>query len=179
LTTRAPAGETGGPDIQFPSDVAVPFGMAVHELTTNAAKFGALSRSKGRVEVNWEIRSEGGAETLRLEWIEQDGPPVEEPTYEGLGSKLLKRVLTTQVGARVGNRVSSGGASVRRSRCRWRHSQVQPAPRTDLPAHHRNQADTVVSCRLLLACLSMRPACPSPAAVLQSGGRFVWASREP
>jgi two-component sensor histidine kinase len=90
-----------GPDIQFLSDVAVSFGMAVHELTTNAAKFGALSRSKGHVEVNWEIRSEDGAETLRLEWLEQDGPPVEEPTYEGLGSKLLKRVLTTQVGARV------------------------------------------------------------------------------
>jgi two-component sensor histidine kinase len=90
-----------GPDIQFPSGVAVPFGMAVHELTTNAAKFGALSRSKGRVEVKWEVRSEGGTETLHLEWVEQDGPPVVEPTYEGLGSKLLKRVLTTQVSARV------------------------------------------------------------------------------
>jgi two-component sensor histidine kinase len=90
-----------GPDIQFASGVAVPFGMALHELTTNAAKFGALSASKGRVEVSWEVRSDSGDEILHLEWIEQDGPHVNEPTHQGLGSRLLNRVLTTQVGAMV------------------------------------------------------------------------------
>ncbi len=90
-----------GPDIQFSSGVTVPFGMALHELTTNAAKFGALSAAKGRVEVSWEVRSDAGDETLHLEWIEQDGPRVNEPTHQGLGSRLLNRVLTTQVGAIV------------------------------------------------------------------------------
>jgi two-component sensor histidine kinase len=87
-----------GPSIELPSDLAVPIGMAVHELTTNAAKHGALGELGGRIEVRWSLTN---ADDLRWVWNEHDGPPVELPTREGFGSRLLNRVLTVQTGADV------------------------------------------------------------------------------
>jgi PAS domain S-box-containing protein len=90
-----------GPAVVMPSDVAVPLGMAVHELTTNAAKYGALSELGASIHVNWELIDADGAEKLRWEWTERDGPRVDAPTREGFGSRLLRRVLTAQIGAQV------------------------------------------------------------------------------
>jgi two-component sensor histidine kinase len=90
-----------GPAVVLPSDVAVPLGMAVHELTTNAAKYGALSELGSSVHVHWELLHVDGAKKLWWEWKEQGGPPVEVPTREGFGSRLLRRVLTSQIGAKV------------------------------------------------------------------------------
>jgi PAS domain S-box-containing protein len=91
-----------GPDVELPSGFAVPIGMAIHELTTNAAKYGSLSRRSGRVEVGWAISAgENGHRRLELEWRERDGPPVSPPKHQGFGSRLLQRVLTTQVQANV------------------------------------------------------------------------------
>jgi PAS domain S-box-containing protein len=91
-----------GPDVELTSDLAVPIGMAIHELTTNAAKHGALSRRGGRVEVRWDVAMGGdGIRRLDLHWLERDGPPVEPPTKQGFGSRLLRRVLTTQLGANI------------------------------------------------------------------------------
>ena len=89
-----------GPPIELPSDLAVPIGMAVHELTTNAAKHGALGELGGRVEVRWNVTN-GLRQDLRWVWNEHDGPPVELRTREGFGSRLLNRVLTVQTGADV------------------------------------------------------------------------------
>jgi PAS domain S-box-containing protein len=89
-----------GPPVELPSDLAVPLGMAVHELTTNAVKHGALGELGGRVEVRWSV-SNGDGRLLCWVWNEHDGPPVELPTREGFGSRLLKRVLTVQTGADV------------------------------------------------------------------------------
>jgi two-component sensor histidine kinase len=69
-----------GPDILLPSAVAVPFGMAFHELTINAVKFGALSVAHGHVEVRWDIQADTDLEILHIEWVEQGGPAVKEPT---------------------------------------------------------------------------------------------------
>ena len=74
--------------------------MAVHELTTNAAKHGSLGEFGGRVEVHWSL-IDGDPRHLCWEWNEHDGPPVELPTREGFGFRLLKRVLTVQTGADV------------------------------------------------------------------------------
>lgn len=90
-----------GPAVDLPSEVAVPIGMAIHELTTNAAKYGALSTPQGRVKVAWEVVPGGEAGTLRFEWRESEGPPVSPPSRQGFGSRLLQRVLTTQVQAEV------------------------------------------------------------------------------
>jgi PAS domain S-box-containing protein len=90
-----------GPAVELPSDAAVPIGMAIHELTTNAAKHGALSAPDGRVEVRWSAPERDGGAVLAFAWTEEGGPPVGEPTRQGFGSRLLRRVLATQLGATV------------------------------------------------------------------------------
>lgn len=83
------------------SEIAVPIGMAIHELTTNAAKYGALSTHDGRVAITWALEPGGPAGTLRFAWVERGGPPVSPPQRQGFGSRLLQRVLTAQVRAEV------------------------------------------------------------------------------
>ncbi|PNG27063.1 sensor histidine kinase [Methylocella silvestris] len=90
-----------GPPVELPSQIAVPLGMAVHELTTNAAKFGSLAFEAGHVAVEWSLDDGPSGAALRWEWSETDGPRVAPPGREGFGSMLLKRVLSQQIGAEV------------------------------------------------------------------------------
>ncbi len=90
-----------GPPVDLASEIAVPIGMAIHELTTNAAKHGALSTQEGRVAIAWSITEDANGKTLHLDWSESDGPPVRPPTRQGFGSRLLQRVLTAQVRADI------------------------------------------------------------------------------
>ncbi|KQO43612.1 sensor histidine kinase [Methylobacterium sp. Leaf85] len=90
-----------GPPVDLASEIAVPIGMAIHELTTNAAKHGALSTQEGRVTITWNVTEDADGKTLHLEWSESDGPPVRPPTRQGFGSRLLQRVLTAQVRADI------------------------------------------------------------------------------
>jgi two-component sensor histidine kinase len=79
-----------------PANLAIVFGLIFHELTTNAAKYGALSRPKGRIAVAWAI----GGGKLSIDWVEIGGPPVVPPTRRGFGTKLLEssfRSLEAQV----------------------------------------------------------------------------------
>lgn len=101
-----------GPPVELPSEAAVPIGMAVHELTTNAAKYGALSVAAGRVAVRWESAVEPDGLRLKLTWHEQGGPPVEPPKKQGFGSRLLHRVLATQLNAAVRMDFEPTGLSV-------------------------------------------------------------------
>ncbi|MCJ2011310.1 sensor histidine kinase [Methylobacterium sp. J-076] len=101
-----------GPAIDLPSDIAVPVGMAIHELTTNAAKYGALSNRVGRVTVAWDLEPGGPAGTLRLTWRETGGPRVQPPRRQGFGSRLLHRVLITQVQAEVTTDYAPDGFSL-------------------------------------------------------------------
>ena len=87
----------------YPSDVrltpkaAVALGMGIHELATNAAKYGALSTPTGRVAVDWAI-IDG---VLRLIWTEKDGPPVTPPARRGFGVRLLERGLAAELSGGV------------------------------------------------------------------------------
>ncbi|WP_187144299.1 sensor histidine kinase [Microvirga massiliensis] len=90
-----------GPSIELSADLAIPVGMALHELTANAAQFGALSVPQGRVEVIWDVIRVEGVRTLRLDWAERDGPPVEPPRQTGFGTTLMRQVLTVQCRAEV------------------------------------------------------------------------------
>ena len=90
-----------GSHVYLPPDTALALGLGFHELTTNAAKHGALSALGGKVTVGWHTQLEGNGETLRLKWTETDGPPVSPPTRRGFGSQLLQRVLGTQVNGTV------------------------------------------------------------------------------
>ena len=75
-----------GDDVACPCALAVFMALAVHELTTNAVKYGALSKPAGRVDITWtEISGR-----LTLEWVESGGPESKVPTREGFGSKLLQ-----------------------------------------------------------------------------------------
>ncbi|WP_457093461.1 PAS domain-containing protein [Microvirga sp. P5_D2] len=90
-----------GPHLELPSEAAVPIGMAIHELTTNAAKHGALSTFGGQVEVRWRIEPGAERPMLHFSWRENGGPRVTSPARQGFGSRLLQRVLTTQLQAQV------------------------------------------------------------------------------
>jgi PAS domain S-box-containing protein len=90
-----------GPHVELPSEAAVPIGMAIHELTTNAAKHGALSTFGGQVEVRWRVEPGEERPILHFAWVEHGGPRVSTPTRQGFGSRLLQRVLATQLQADV------------------------------------------------------------------------------
>ncbi len=76
-----------GPPCELPRDACVPLSLALHELATNAAKYGALSRPEGRVSLAWALDGDG---VLELSWRERGGPPVVPPTRRGMGSQLLR-----------------------------------------------------------------------------------------
>lgn len=76
-----------GPQCAIPAAACVPLVLALHELATNAVKYGSLSIPSGHVSLKWSLR--GGAVVLR--WQESGGPPVKKPTRRGLGSRLLMR----------------------------------------------------------------------------------------
>lgn len=90
-----------GPPVELSADLAVPVGMALHELTTNAICHGALSVPGGHVEVRWSVDEGEGVRKLHLEWRERGGPPVGEPQHQGFGTTLLQRVLPMQCKAEV------------------------------------------------------------------------------
>lgn len=91
-----------GPLVLLPARAALSLGMAIHELTTNAVKYGALSVPEGKVSVIWSVENnEEGGNRLTLEWVEQDGPPVEAPEHRGFGTMLIERGLKQDMRAEV------------------------------------------------------------------------------
>ena len=90
-----------GPDVELPSQLAVPLGMTIHELSTNAFRHGALSRPEGRVTVTWTIVPAKEKRILTCRWVESGGPEVSPPERQGFGSMILTRVLSQQIGAKV------------------------------------------------------------------------------
>jgi PAS domain S-box-containing protein len=92
-----------GPPVRLSPDTTVILNLALHELATNAAKYGALSAPDGHVEVAWELEPQAGAETpvVVISWRERGGPPVRPPERRGFGSRMLERALPYQSGAEV------------------------------------------------------------------------------
>ncbi len=102
-----------GPDVELPSQLAVPLGMTIHELSTNAYRHGALSAPDGRVMVSWSVKPAKEKRILACRWIETGGPPVTPPSRHGFGSMILTRVLTQQIGAKVDACYAPGGFELR------------------------------------------------------------------
>jgi two-component sensor histidine kinase len=75
--------------------------LAVHELATNAVKYGALSVPEGNVTVSWALEENGSGEQLILHWVEQNGPPVTAPNVRGFGSILIERALAHDMSAQA------------------------------------------------------------------------------
>ncbi len=72
--------------------------MALHELATNAVKYGAMSNNKGRIKIDWSIASVNGSGEIVLVWTEAGGPTVHPPTRRGFGSRLIERGLMNELG---------------------------------------------------------------------------------
>jgi PAS domain S-box-containing protein len=83
-----------GPDVRVEPRTAVSLALAVHELGTNAAKYGALSRSEGAVSVRWDAKDGD----LGLVWRESGGPPVTPPASRGFGTRMIERALAAELG---------------------------------------------------------------------------------
>jgi two-component system CheB/CheR fusion protein len=99
----------GGPEIAFAPPQALALGLVFHELATNATKYGALAKPKGRVAVTWEV--EKGR--LVITWLERDGPKVGKPSRKGFGTELIERELKSALGARVTFDYAPEGIEVR------------------------------------------------------------------
>lgn len=86
-----------GPDICVPRRSAITIAMAIHELGTNAGKYGALSCEDGRVRIQWRLDGPENALRLSLTWQEEDGPAVAPPTRRGFGSQLIEQSLASEL----------------------------------------------------------------------------------
>ncbi|MBV8192063.1 MAG: PAS domain S-box protein [Alphaproteobacteria bacterium] len=90
-----------GPEVWVSPKKALAMTMALHELCTNAVKYGALSADKGRVRIAWSVRDAAGQLRLRLRWSEIGGPLVSPPSRHGFGSRLIERGLGLDLGGEV------------------------------------------------------------------------------
>jgi two-component system CheB/CheR fusion protein len=82
-----------GDALALPPDFATPFGLVLHELATNAAKYGAFAAATGSVLLSWRSDAKNGQRLLRVAWQESGGPPVTAPTRRGFGGSLIERSL--------------------------------------------------------------------------------------
>ena len=86
-----------GPDLMLPPKVSVSLAMAIHELATNATKYGSLTRDEGTVAIRWRNEDD----RLRLTWKEYGGPHVSLPTKRGFGTRMIERGLAAELGGEV------------------------------------------------------------------------------
>lgn len=98
-----------GPDVAVPARLSSALAMTLHELCTNALKYGSLSADQGSVEVRWEVEEVGSRRWLSLSWRELGGPIVQKPLKNGYGSKLIKRATAIETGSSVEHRFETDG----------------------------------------------------------------------
>jgi two-component system CheB/CheR fusion protein len=90
-----------GPSVIVSPSAAQTIGLALHELATNASKYGALSRPDGRIVVQWKIEPANEVPRFRMSWRERGGPPVEAPEESGFGRVLIERLIAEKLDATV------------------------------------------------------------------------------
>ncbi|MBB3348285.1 PAS domain-containing protein [Sphingomonas sp. BK069] len=90
-----------GPEVTIGPRATLALTLMLHELATNAAKYGALTVPDGTVAVNWAVRREADQDVLHLSWAERDGPPAVEPTRKGFGSRIIRMGLSGSGGVKL------------------------------------------------------------------------------
>ena len=90
-----------GPPSRLIPKTAVALAMAMHELATNATKYGALSNDSGCVDIRWVMSQSADTQALHLTWTERGGPPVQPPMHKGFGSRLIERGLAAELNGSV------------------------------------------------------------------------------
>ena len=93
--------QVGGPSIMLSEDFGAGLGLAVHELATNALKYGALSNNEGRVSFTWSVIPEGDVQNIAFEWKELGGPQPNPPAKPGFGTRMIKHVAVREKSGRV------------------------------------------------------------------------------
>ena len=86
-----------GPPVRLQPKAAETFALAIHELATNAIKYGALSRPAGKVDVSWRLDAAAEPTELTFDWQERGGPGVEPPQRNGFGTELLEKTLAFEL----------------------------------------------------------------------------------
>lgn len=102
--------EMRGPDVSLAPNDALSLGLAVHELATNAAKYGALSTGDGRVTIDWRLMT---PDLLEVHWREEGGPPVTPPTKRGFGRDLIEKIVAQELKTGVELEFYPGGVECR------------------------------------------------------------------
>jgi len=87
-----------GPDVLLNPRVAQTFALVVHELATNATKYGALSLPNGQVEIHWSVEGTGAEARFKFQWQERNGPPVLPPTRKGFGHMVIEKAAAQDFG---------------------------------------------------------------------------------
>jgi two-component sensor histidine kinase len=90
-----------GPAVLLKPDAAQNLGFALHELASNAAKYGALSVPEGRVSIAWRLLPEADGNGVELDWVESGGPAVVKPAHRGFGSMVIERNLARELDTKV------------------------------------------------------------------------------
>jgi two-component sensor histidine kinase len=98
-----------GPELTLSARTGLALSMVLHELATNAFKYGALSAEGGQVKVVWALNAEGTKSILTLRWIESGGPSVEPPARRGFGRLLIERSITKDLGGKADLQFLPGG----------------------------------------------------------------------
>lgn len=93
--------EIEGPDLRVSPSIALSFSMVLHELFTNALKYGALRNASGGVRISWSIIAGSPGSRLSMRWEERGGPPVEPPSRKGFGSRLIQDGLARELNGTV------------------------------------------------------------------------------
>jgi PAS domain S-box-containing protein len=126
--TRDESALIKGPDVDLAAEATQPVAIVLHELATNAAKYGSLSNGHGRVMVRWRRQTKGGSGgKLVLEWRETGGPPVAAPNAPGFGTSVIRDLIPYELGGEVDYELTPQGA-----RCRleipekWLSTYTQP-----------------------------------------------------
>jgi two-component sensor histidine kinase len=90
-----------GPTVLLKPDAAQNLGFALHELATNATKYGALSVPEGQVSITWRWLPEADGNGVELEWVESAGPVVEMPKHRGFGSMVIESNLARELDTKI------------------------------------------------------------------------------
>ncbi len=101
-----------GPEVVLGPRAALAFAMVLHELGTNAVKYGALSVAGGTVDVCWRVMDAPGQETLHFAWSERNGPQVAPPTRRGFGTRLIERSLVSELQGTVAYAYTPDGVTL-------------------------------------------------------------------
>lgn len=100
-----------GDDVFLSPDQALALGLVLHELASNAVRYGALSVAQGRAELSWRVDAEKAGRRLTLSWTERGGPPVAPPEHRGFGSILIQRSLGKLLSSRVSHEFHPEGVA--------------------------------------------------------------------